>query len=68
MDSSRSYDPYRSCQEGCNHDLAPGVLVSDLLHGDGPAPSLTLVFGHVRARPVTAIPAPPAPATADSAA
>ncbi len=68
MNTPRPYDPYRSCQEGCNHDLAPGVLVSDLLNGDGPAPSLTLVFGHVRARPVVPAPAASAPATADSAA
>ncbi len=62
MNSYRPYDPYRSCQEGCNHDLAPGVLVSDLLSGDGPSPSLTLVFGHVQARPVAVT--PPAPAAA----
>ncbi len=68
MNPSHSYDPYRSCQDGCNHDLAPGVLVSDLLHRDGPTPSLSLVFGHVPARSVMVAPPQPASATADSAA
>lgn len=29
-------DPYRRCEDHCNHDLVRGILVSDLLSGDGP--------------------------------
>ncbi len=29
-------DPYRRCEEHCNHDLVRGILVSDLLESDGP--------------------------------
>jgi hypothetical protein len=29
-------DPYRRCEDHCNHDLVRGILVSDLLGGDGP--------------------------------
>jgi hypothetical protein len=29
-------DPFRACRTACNHDLSRGVLVSDLLSGDGP--------------------------------
>lgn len=31
-------DPYRSCEEHCNHDLAHGVTIDELLGGDGPYP------------------------------
>ena len=29
-------DPFRNCQETCHHDLAMGVLVSELLAAEGP--------------------------------
>ncbi len=29
-------DPYRRCEDHCNHDLVRGILVSDLLGSDGP--------------------------------
>jgi hypothetical protein len=29
-------DPYQRCEEGCTHDLAAGLLIEDLLSGDGP--------------------------------
>lgn len=29
-------DPYRSCESGCNHDCGRGVLLEELLSGDGP--------------------------------
>jgi hypothetical protein len=29
-------DPYRRCEDHCNHDLVRGILVSDLLGTDGP--------------------------------
>lgn len=29
-------DPYQQCEEGCTHDLAAGLLIEDLLGGDGP--------------------------------
>jgi len=32
------HDPYRRCEEGCNHDLSQGVLVSELLSRPGPYP------------------------------
>jgi hypothetical protein len=31
-------DPYADCERVCTHDLAQGVLLSELLGGDGPAP------------------------------
>ena len=37
MDVDRS-DPYRSCEQHCNHDLARGVTIAELLGGDGPYP------------------------------
>jgi len=35
-------DPYRHCEQACNHDLSRGVGVAELLGGDGPYPA-----GHV---------------------
>ena len=32
----RLYDAYRSCGNSCTHDLARGVLTSQLRGGDGP--------------------------------
>lgn len=32
------HDPYRRCEGSCTHDLARGVLVSELLAADGPFP------------------------------
>ena len=29
-------DPYRRCEDHCNHALVRGILVSDLLGADGP--------------------------------
>ncbi len=29
-------DAYRNCEKHCNHDLSRGVLINDLLNGDGP--------------------------------
>ena len=32
-------DPYTNCEAGqCNHDLAPAVMIDDLLADDGPFP------------------------------
>jgi hypothetical protein len=31
-------DPYRTCEHHCNHDLARGVTIGELLGGDGPFP------------------------------
>ncbi len=67
MSTNRRYDPYGSCTDGCNHDLAPGVLVSELLAGDGPSPSLQLLFGLGRSTAVVLEPLG-APGAADSAA
>ncbi len=37
------HDPYRRCEEHCNHDLARGIGVADLLAGDGPHPAAHLI-------------------------
>ena len=31
-------DPYGRCERHCNHDLARGVLIAELLDDDGPYP------------------------------
>lgn len=36
-------DPYLRCATQCNHDLSRGVLVSELLEGDGPYPPAQLI-------------------------
>ena len=38
MDAAIYHDPYRRCEGSCTHDLARGVLVTELLAGDGPYP------------------------------
>ena len=41
MTEVRVHDPYRHCEtKGCTHDLAKGVLLSELLGGDGPFPPI----------------------------
>jgi len=37
-EAPNSYDTYRTCEGSCTHDLARGVLVSDLLNDEGPYP------------------------------
>ncbi len=37
-DTIATHDPYRRCEGSCTHDLARGVLVSDLLADEGPFP------------------------------
>ena len=37
------HDPYRRCEEHCNHDLARGIGVRDLLNSDGPHPAAHLI-------------------------
>ncbi|MFQ5948044.1 MAG: hypothetical protein ACE5KX_04195 [Acidimicrobiia bacterium] len=36
-------DPYRSCEQHCNHDLARGIAVEELLEDDGPFPPTHLI-------------------------
>jgi len=36
-------DPYRTCEHHCNHDLARGVTIAELLSGDGPHPPSQLL-------------------------
>lgn len=36
---SGAYERYARCEQGCNHDVARGVLISELLGGDGPYPT-----------------------------
>ena len=38
-----THDPYRRCEENCNHDLARGVTIAELLGGDGPHPDSHLI-------------------------
>ena len=33
-----THDTYRTCEASCTHDLARGVLVSELLTREGPYP------------------------------
>lgn len=37
-------DPYRRCEDHCNHDLVRGILVSELLASDGPYRPTNLVI------------------------
>ena len=46
------HDPYRRCEEHCNHDLARGVGVMDLLSGDGPHPAAHLIVNFALQRAV----------------
>ncbi len=34
-----AHDPYGGCEKICTHDLARGVLVSELLDEEGPYPN-----------------------------
>ena len=36
---SGAYERYARCEQGCNHDVARGVLISELLGYDGPYPT-----------------------------
>jgi hypothetical protein len=38
-----SHDPYRRCEQACNHDLARGVSLDELLGRDGPHPDSHLI-------------------------
>ena len=38
------HDPYRRCEEHCNHDLARGVTLAELLGADGPHPDSHLII------------------------
>jgi hypothetical protein len=46
------HDPYRRCEEHCNHDLARGIGVTDLLSGDGPHPAAHLIINFALQRAV----------------
>ena len=46
------HDPYRRCEDQCNHDLARGILVSELLSGDGPHPPSHLIVNFTLQRAV----------------
>ncbi len=34
------FDPYSSCEQGCNHDLVRGVTIAELMGVDGPYPTV----------------------------
>lgn len=38
QETQNMHDAYRSCEGSCTHDLARGVLVSELLDDEGPYP------------------------------
>ncbi len=38
MAENHAADPYRNCERNCAHDLGEGVLIAELLGGDGPHP------------------------------
>lgn len=44
MEQSGIYNPYKGCEKYCNHDLIRGVLVTDLLEGDGPYQPLSRII------------------------
>ncbi len=52
------HDPYRRCEEHCNHDLARGIGVRDLLSGDGPHPAAHLIVNFSLERAVVLDDAP----------
>jgi hypothetical protein len=45
-------DEYARCEIGCTHDLTAGVLVADLLAGDGPFNERRLLSSPIRGAPV----------------
>ena len=38
-------DAYRTCEGSCTHDLARGVLVSELINDEGPYPDSNPLLG-----------------------
>ena len=46
------HDPYKRCEEHCNHDLAKGIGVADLLADDGPHPAAHLIVNFALQRAV----------------
>lgn len=45
MADSPRIDPYAFCDDLCTHDLVRGVLVDELIEGDGPYPeAISLSF------------------------
>jgi len=45
-------DPYRNCEVACTHDLSPGVTIAELLGGEGPYPSGSLLVNLSAQRPM----------------
>lgn len=43
-DAPVAVDPYRRCIESCSHDLAPGLLVLELVDRDGPHPGQNVIL------------------------
>ena len=50
MDGHHTNDPYRSCESHCNHDLARGISIAELLGSDGPYPPSHLIVSLSHAR------------------
>ncbi len=48
------FDPYRSCDDCCHHDLACGALTTDLLREDGPHDPMWEIGPDGRLQPLTA--------------
>ena len=38
QEPTKTHDAYRTCEQSCTHDLARGVLVSELISAEGPFP------------------------------
>jgi len=51
--ATQIHDPYGGCTAACSHDLAAGVLISDLLRTDGPHVAYTLTDARRPLLPVT---------------
>jgi hypothetical protein len=48
--SDTNHDPYRRCEQQCNHDLGRGVSIAELLGIDGPFPDPVQIFAMDRPR------------------
>lgn len=45
MSTDVLHDPFARCEDACNHDLAAGLTLAELLGGDGPNAPVWVVSG-----------------------
>jgi len=46
------HDPYRTCEQACNHDLARAVTIEELFGEDGPFPPSPMIVTLASSRAV----------------